>query len=319
MMITELKYLHISSIILLKQISLLNQKTGDCLPLGKDNISQAGMPVYHPSHLTPHTSHLIPHTSQMFFVVSKILKVFIFPLTWIIIFLVLAYFIKDKKWRRGLFISAIALLLLFSDNPLLQWSQYMTTRHYSHQKLPKQYYNVAIVMGGFSNGFDTATMQPNYIENRGVRLWEAIHLYESGVAEKILITGDASISIDRDGESTDDAMKLYLSDFGIHDDDLILEQHARNTVENATYSIAILDSLGVKHDSCILITSASHMKRSLKSFSTQGWPINGYAVNIYPKPHPNAYQFIPSWKTLTDWNELLNEWVGGVVYKVTGK
>ncbi len=255
----------------------------------------------------------------MFFVVSKILKVFLLPFTWILLLLVVSHFLRDKKWRRGLFISAIALLLLFTNKPLLQWSQYMTTRHYSHQKLPKHYYNVAIVMGGFSDSFDTATMQPNYIENRGNRLWEAIHLYESGVAEKILVTGDASISIDRDGKSTADAFKTYLSDFGIHDDDIILEQHARNTTENATYSIAILDSLGVKSDSCILITSASHLRRSLQSFAAQGWKIDGYAVTIYPKPHPKAYQFIPQWKVLTDWKELINEWAGNIVYKITGK
>lgn len=255
----------------------------------------------------------------MFFVVSKILKVFLLPLTWVVLLFILAYFIKDKKWRRGFFISAIVILLVFTNKPLLQWAQYMTTRQYSHQKLPKKYYNVAIVMGGFSDSFDTATMQPNYIENRGARLWEAIHLYQSGVAEKILITGDACSSLSSDGETTAEEFKRYLGDFSIHDDNIILEQHARNTVENATYSIAILDSLGILPDSCILITSASHMKRSLKSFANKDWTVDGYAVNIYPKPHPTIYNFIPQWQVLTDWKELINEWVGGIVYKITEK
>ena len=71
----------------------------------------------------------------MFFVVSKILKIFLLPLTWIVILFVLAYFVKNKKWRRGLFIAALTVLLVFTDKPLLQWAQYMTTRQYSHQKL----------------------------------------------------------------------------------------------------------------------------------------------------------------------------------------
>lgn len=241
------------------------------------------------------------------------------PFTWVILFFVLAYFVKDKKWRRIFFIGAIALLLIFTNKPLLQWSQYMTTRQYSHQKPPKQYYNVAIVMGGFSDGFDTATTQPQYIEGRGARLWEAIRLYESGIAEKILITGDATTSITNDGKTTAEEFKKYLSNFGIHDDNIILEQHARNTTENAMYTVTILDSLGINPDSCILITSASHLKRSLQSFAAQGWDIDGYAVTIYPKPHPNAYQFIPQWQVLTDWKELINEWAGGLVYKITGK
>lgn len=240
------------------------------------------------------------------------------PLTWIVILFILSYFIKNKKWRRGLFISAICILLVFTNKPLLQWAQFMTTRHYSHQKMPKQYYNVAIVMGGFCDGFDTATMQPYYIENRGARLWEAIHLYQSGVAEKILITGDATSSLSSNGETTAKEFKCYLSDFGIHDDNIILEQHARNTTENAAYTVAILDSLGVDPDSCIIITSASHLKRSLQSFEAQGWNVDGYAVTIYPKPHIKAYQFIPQWQVLTDWKELINEWAGGIIYKIIG-
>lgn len=255
----------------------------------------------------------------MFFVISKILKILVLPLTWILLLLILAYFIKNKKWRRGLFITAIAILLIFTDKPLLQWSQYMTTRQYSHQKPPKKYYNVAIVMGGFSEGLDTATMQIHFIENRSPRLWESIRLYESGIVEKLLITGDASMSADKEGKSTAKEFRAYLSDFGLHDDDLIFEQHARKTVENATYSTAILDSLGYKPGQCILVTSASHMKRSRQSFASQGWDLDTYAVNIYPKPHPKLYSFIPQWQTLNDWKELINEWVGGAVYKLTGK
>ena len=254
----------------------------------------------------------------MFFIVSKILKIFILPLTWIFLLLFLAYFVKNKKWRRGLFISAIVLLLVFTDKPLLQWAQYMTTRQYSHQKLPQKYYNVAIVMGGFSDSFDTATMQPIFIEDRGERLWEAIRLYESGVTEKIMITGDATISKSHDCKGTEKYFKTYLSDFGIHDDDLFLEHYARNTRENATYSIAILDSLGYTPEQCLIVTSATHLKRSLACFEAEGWTIDGYATNIYPKPHPKLYQFLPQWKPLTDWKELLNEWFGSIVYKIVG-
>ena len=254
----------------------------------------------------------------MFFIISKILKIFILPLTWILLFLVLAYFIKNKKWRRGFFISAIVLLLVFTNKPLLQLAQYMTTRQYSHQKMPKQYYQVAVVMGGFSDGFDTATMQPCFIDDRGERLWEAIRLYESGIVDKIMITGDATISNRKDGKGTSDAFKKYLNDFGIHTDNLIFEPKARNTRENAIYSIAILDSIGYTPEQCLLVTSATHLKRSIACFESEGWSLDGYATNIYPKPHPKLYQFLPQWKPLTDWKELLNEWFGSIVYKVIG-
>lgn len=254
----------------------------------------------------------------MFFVISKILKVFLLPLTWIIGFLVLSYLIKNKRWKKRLFVTAIVVLVIFSDKPLLQWAQYMSTRSYAHQQLTKNYYRIAVIMGGFSNGMDTTSMQVSYLDDRGSRLWEAIKLYEAGKVEKIMITGDASINVNAAGSNTADAFKQYLRDFGIHDGNIILEQHARNTRENAIYSIAILDSLGYKPDQCLLITSATHLKRSLNSFEQEGWGVDCYATNIYPKPHPNFYSFIPQWKSLTDWHELLNEWFGIIVYKILG-
>lgn len=254
----------------------------------------------------------------MFFIISKALKIFILPLTWIFLLLVLAYFVKNKKWRRGLFISAMVLLLIFTDKPLLQWAQYMTTKEYCHQQPSKTYYQVAVVMGGYSNGMDSASMQIDFIDNRGSRLWDAIRLYESGTVDKIMISGDATITKDKNGNSSAETFKRYLSGFGIHDNDIILEQKARNTRENAIYSIAILDSLGYTPDQCLLVTSASHLKRSLACFEAEEWTLDGYATNVYPKPHPKLYQFFPQWKPLTDWKELLNEWVGGIAYKIFG-
>ena len=255
----------------------------------------------------------------MFFVISKILKVFLLPLTWVFLLFMLSYWLKNKKWRRGCFIAAFAIILIFSNKPLLQWSQYMTTKSYSHQQLQKKYYKVAIVMGGFGNGgMDSVSMQPSYIDDRGARLWETIRLFEAGVVEKIMITGDATSAVDGKGNSTAATFKRYLNDFGIHDSDIILEQHARNTRDNATMSVAMLDSMGYNADDCLLITSASHMKRSLASFEACDWSLEGYATNIYPKPHPNLYSFIPNWKVLSDWHELLNEWFGSIVYKIVG-
>ena len=253
----------------------------------------------------------------MFFAISKILKVFLLPLTWIFLLFLLSYWLKNKKSRKRCFVAAIIIMVVFSNKPLLQWSQYMTTKQYSHQKLPTKCYKVAVVMGGYGS-MDTASMQVSYLDDRGARLWEAIRLYDAGIVDKIMISGDATINVNDEGHGTADAFKEFMADLGIHNGDLILEQHARNTRENATYSTAMLDSLGYKPEQCLLISSATHIKRSLASFESCGWTLDAYATNIYPKPHPKFINFIPNWKTLTDWHELLNEWFGSLVYKIVG-
>lgn len=253
----------------------------------------------------------------MFFILSKILKVFLMPMFWVVTLFILAYLVKNKKWRKGLFIGALTVLLIFSDKPLMQYVQYLSTKVYSHQQLPKTTYPVAVVMGGFGK-MDTETGQISFVRDRGARLWEPIRLYHCGIVDKILISGDATSNLDADGNSDADLFLKYMQNAGVPSRDIILEQHARNTRENATYSTVLLDSLGYADKDCLLITSATHMKRTQQCFLKEGWTIDPYAVNIYPKPHPRYYEFFPSWKTITDWEEILNEWFGNIAYKIVG-
>lgn len=254
----------------------------------------------------------------MFFILSKLLKVFIFPITWIIGLLIIAYFVKNKQKRRVIFIISCILLVVFTNKPILNHFQYALTKNYAKTNDPQKHYRVAVVMGGFGH-MNTQTNQLCYFQDRGARIWEPIRLWECGIVDKILVSGDQTIELNKDGETTADHFLHYMHQVGIPDTCWILEQQARNTQENATYSIAILDSLGYQADDCLLVTSASHMKRAYNCFLDEGWSMSTYAVNIYSKPGRLRFQdILPSWQTLIDWNELFNEWVGVIVYKIVG-
>ena len=56
-------------------------------------------------------------------------------------------------------------------------------------------------------------------------------------------------------------MRLWLTKKGIRGTRFILEDRAKDTVENALYSSEILQRLGVTH--VTLVTSASHVRRGL--------------------------------------------------------
>jgi len=257
----------------------------------------------------------------MFYFLSKLLKFFLFPFTWILILLTIAVFIKDKKHsnRRLLFFSlATFVFLVFSDKPLLDWARFQTTKAYCEQEIPNRYYPVAVVMGGFGQ-MNSEAGQMNSVLDRGGRLYEAIRLQRMGVVGKILVSGDATCQLDDEGKSTAGEFLQYIHQFGVPKENIILEQKARNTHENATLSIAMLDSLGYQDHDCLLITSASHMKRSIGAFEKEGWELDSYAVNIYPKPSGlQLKNFLPSYATLINWQELMNEWFGLVAYKVVG-
>ena len=253
----------------------------------------------------------------MFFVLSKILKVFVMPLSWVVGLLIVAYFVKSKKWRRGLFIAAIAMLVIFTNKPLLQWAQYASTKQYAEVGNPEKHYKVAVVMGGFARMEKTSGQMCSY-RDRSARIWEPIRLMNAGYVDKILVSGDPTSSMDKEGHTTADYFLQYMRELGIADSCWILEQKARNTRENAVFSIAMLDSLGYTAEDCLLVTSASHIRRSEGCFAAEGWDVDCYAVNIYPKPKVTYTNMLPSWQCATDWDELMNEWVGNVVYQITG-
>lgn len=239
-------------------------------------------------------------------------------MTWVIGMLLVAAFLKNKKWCNGLVIASISLLLLITNRPLEQWAEYKTTAPYAEQQTPQKHYKVAIIMGGFGS-MNTRNGQFCPYKDRGARLWEPIRLYHMGIVEKILVTGDATVNIDKKGNTTLPEFKQYLGEFGIPDSCIIAEPYAVNTRENATRSIAILDSMGFQPKDCLLVTSASHMKRSADCFEGEGWMLDQFAVNCPPKPdHLHFRDFLPSQEPVVLWNGLINEWVGNIIYKVVG-
>jgi len=88
-----------------------------------------------------------------------------------------------------------------------------------------------------------------------------------------------------------------MRELGIPGSVFIFERKARNTWENATYTVSLLKS-NFKGNEVLLITSAIHTMRSLACFARES--------------------FYPNWKTMDTWQSIFNEWIGFVVYKIMG-
>jgi uncharacterized SAM-binding protein YcdF (DUF218 family) len=82
----------------------------------------------------------------------------------------------------------------------------------------------------------------------------------------------------------------------------------------------MLDSLGVKADDCLLITSAFHMRRSLACYRKADLNIEPFTTDFYSHPryfYPDGL-FIPSIDAMMLWHKLFKEWLGLAAYKVAG-
>lgn len=257
----------------------------------------------------------------MFFEISKFLRFFLVsPISWMAILVVAVLWVKRKRVRRILLGVAAAVFLVFTNNMLVNYVRFRMTRQYAHTAALTEgkTWRVAIVMGGFGS-MNRETGQMTYVEDRADRLWEAICLYREGRVRQILITGDPTSIVEDDGSSTAELFLRYMEQLGVDREAFILEQQARNTRQNAVNTAALLKQKSIAGRECLLITSATHMDRSVRCFAKVGVRPDVMAVNLPDPPsHINHRAFYPEWAAAVKWETLLNEKIGDLAYRLMG-
>lgn len=233
--------------------------------------------------------------------------------------LVIGFLLNRKKWlrfRMACFVMSALIFLIMGNGVLYEYTCANAFKDYNMAELKKPHYDVAIVMGGFST-IHVATGQLIYAEDRAGRLWEAVRLYKIGKVDRILISGDSASDIRPDGKSTVKMFFDYMADFGVPDSAFIIEPHARNSIENAEFSVKMLKNLGIDDSQCLLITNVSHMERSLQSFKKFDFEPDWYSVGLFSNNILITHNlFYPDWRIMVKWQTLFKEWIGKVAYSV---
>jgi uncharacterized SAM-binding protein YcdF (DUF218 family) len=138
--------------------------------------------------------------------------------------------------------------------------------------------------------------------------------------KKLLISGSHGFLSSR---GLDEALQLRdeLVLWGVPMDDIWIDSVSQNTYENAVESFKILRHYGLEKGKILLVTSGTHMKRSVACFEKQGLEVAPFSTDLFTGPkrtyHWDEY-LIPSLSTADDWSILTHEWAGYIVYKVMG-
>lgn len=254
----------------------------------------------------------------MFFFLSKALLFFISPFVWFIAAILGIFFFKQARLVKICKISALAIFLLFTNTVIfLEFCRIWETPGRKIKDIPK--YEVGIVLTGmaeYNNDLDVLS-----IRRGGDRIWQALNLYHAGKIKKILISGDSGYLTDR-GLHEARQFKEVLVGWGVPDKDIITENTSRNTYENALETKKILDRSYPHIQKCLLITSATHMKRAKGCFDKVGLSCDMFSTDHHTGSSRNYYwdqYIIPSVNNFEEWNKLIKEWVGYLVYDLTNK
>ena len=247
------------------------------------------------------------------------ISMLISPAFYLLCLAILTIFLKNKRWKIACGIATVSLFLLFSNGPLYQFAAEQWYKEYDHPLPERKTYTYGIVLGGYSHW----DWKRERAEFSGIadRLLEGIRLYKQGRIRKLVLASHGSIIQRPDGkgwEGNPEGMMQFLKAMGMPEEDVILETRANNTWENATFTLKLIgDSL--KTEPCLLITSATHMRRSLFTFQAVGLHPDAYITDTFVRLKGVKPDYLPSLFVLASWPEMTHEWVGYIVYKLRNK
>ncbi|KAA3603992.1 MAG: YdcF family protein [Candidatus Scalindua sp. AMX11] len=239
----------------------------------------------------------------MFFVVSKILVWFIYPLS-ISFFLVLTALILSYRGKKRLYnsflFSGIVIIYLFSIRPTAELLLSPLEHKYLENKIDITKTDAIVVLSG----------------GEGKRIIKGIVLYHKKIAPLVIMSGGSS-SIFYKRPKGALAMKEIATALGVPDGTIIAETESRNTRENAIYTKQILDRIDAKK--IVLVTSAFHIPRAYALFKKIGVDAVPVASDFIIKPSPyDPFSFIPNVGDLENSSLAIKEYFGIAAYWIKG-
>jgi uncharacterized SAM-binding protein YcdF (DUF218 family) len=250
----------------------------------------------------------------MFFTLSKLLFFFITPFFWCAALLLIGI-VRRKNTSRWFWYAGIVFLIF--TNPFIYRKAMLAYQEKpATQSLAANPITTGILLTGFV-GFDAAGN--GYFGKSSDRFIQAANLYHTGKVKQLIISGGSG-NFWKVEPPEAGFLKKELIKNGIPDSAILIENRSRNTYENAKYTHQLIDSLHLKGP-FLLITSALHLPRAKKIFSKLGINCIPYPCDFKQYPTVNHFMntIYPDVSYLKDWEYLIKEIVGSLVYQIMGK
>ncbi len=254
----------------------------------------------------------------MFYFLSKTIDFLMMPLCIGIFFIVLALYAKSKFRQKLYTMLGLGILVLISN------SYFCNIAFNALEFRPKNIssfsgtYDVGVVLTGGMINWSTLKSDHIGIGQHGDRIVQSFLLYKNHKIGKILISGASPKALADNGRGEGKEAKKLLIAWGVPESDIILEERARNTRENAVFTNKMV-SKKFSNQRIILITSSFHMKRALACFQKVGLKVDTYPADFYGGAYQLKWDFlIPEPNAIASFNLVWREWFGFFVYKVMG-
>lgn len=247
--------------------------------------------------------------------ISKVIPLFIYPLGLAILVMLFIALFQVRSHPRLAALSATTALILWSCS-----TPYLSSRlarawaiadYQSAERYPSA--DAIVVLGGGivqNAGSDSPALGVS-----GHRLMHGIALHRANKAPQLLLSGGTPFA-PKEVVAEASGMARLARQFGMNDEDLIIEPLSANTFENAYFTAELLRPSKARR--ILLVTSYHHMRRSVATFETRGFEVIP-AVSNYPSSYTHSLlNYLPDVYFLLQSSYVIKEWIGMHYYRLRG-
>lgn len=256
--------------------------------------------------------------TRMFFWVSKVFWLLAQPLSLVFLLMVLAI-LAIWRGRKRLAIAMLALAALTHGAVSFTNLGYLIIQpledRFAVPATRPEKVDAIVMLGGATLERPSSAREITELNDAGDRLTTTLWLARAYPEAKIVISGGSGALTDEGEAEAKTAERFFLA-FGVPQDRLVLEGESRNTDENVAFSKALLGETS----SIILVTSAYHMPRSVGIFDKAGLSVIPWPADYRtPGPRGLGFDIANPVQNLNVSTIAIKEWVGLLVYNLTGK
>lgn len=220
--------------------------------------------------------------------------------------------------RRLLWVGVPIVLLLCASTPAMVFP-ILGSLEWAYPPLSQrpETAEAIVVLGGGKRLPDATRHRARLAEDSMIRCEYAAELYRQGRPCPVLVTGGV-LDPDRKGPSVAELMRDFLVHSGVAQENVVVEDQAQSTYENALYCKKLLTQHGI--ESPLLVTDATHMCRARRCFEKQG-----IAVICAPCRHRATElaflpgDFLPSSTAVSALDVVAHEYLGLAWYWLRGR
>ncbi len=223
--------------------------------------------------------------------------------------------------RRGRGLGQVLALLglgwfvLVLATPLPSWVTLPLEDRFPRPEEPAHIDGIIVLGGAVETALTEARGIPA-LNGAAERMTEPVALLRRHPEARLVFTGGQGSPVAGALSEADVARQLWLS-MGLSDDRLVFEEAARNTHENAVLTHRLVQPK--PGETWLLITSASHMPRSVGVFRRAGWTLTPWPVNYSTGHDWRSWYDAPFGARLGQVEWAIREWIGLTAYYMLGR